>query len=136
MKKMLVLLLVFLMAGLFVGCPEKPNEEEGETIAKEYQGKYEIDNETGGIFIVLTKNKFQFYRETKREGSYAARTDENKLYAKVEYTKGTDGKPKRQEGKYEEWEIGSFKDDVLTLDNYPPNGYTSDKKSDFDKVVE
>jgi len=80
---------VFLMGGLFVGCPDKP-EDEWTIVAERYRGTYEgtwLITGGGGtnrFQIVLSKEKLEFYQYLSNkwhlEQSYKARVSENELY--------------------------------------------------------
>jgi len=96
MKKMLIGgLVVFLMTGLFVGCPndDKNNGETGETgedkIAVEYQGKFSYTAPTRTIFyITLTKDKVVFSKKNTSEPeitghTFSAWTEGDELWAIV-----------------------------------------------------
>jgi hypothetical protein len=118
MKRMLIGgLVVFLMAGLVVGCPtDDKKEESGGKVAKEYQGTY---LHLYGAGVVLTESKFEWRRGLNEpsggvvEHSFPARTDETDLYCVfgTNYPFVTGDKP-------EEIKIGYFEDNKLILDNY------------------
>jgi hypothetical protein len=86
-----MLSLVLSFTSLTVSCPEKPEEKEDdgpETIAKEYQGKFERGTPTSMNYITLTKNKFIISVKDapdpeQIDWTFSAWTIENELWAKV-----------------------------------------------------
>jgi hypothetical protein len=122
MKKMLIGgLVVCLMMGLFVSCPEKPEEEKDdgtETVAAEYQGRYNVtDKNFTNVHYVLTKNKFDQYNSdnaTSPSYSFAARTDGKNLHIMA----NTDKNLWVTTGNIKDVKIGYFEDNKLILTNY------------------
>jgi hypothetical protein len=129
MKKMLIGgLVVCLMMGLFVGCPEKPEEEKDdgtETVAAEYQGRYNVtDKNFTHVHYILTKNKFDQYGADFLTYSFAARTDGKNLHIMAHVT---DKGSWLLSGTLEEHKIGYFEDNKLILTNYMDVNLTDSK---------
>jgi hypothetical protein len=90
MKKMIRLLIVFLLSGLFIGCPDKEPEPLPVVIPPFSYGEESIDEKYRGTFkrtdpgynstMTLTKNSFIDVNNR----NHAARSDEKNIYVYLE----------------------------------------------------
>jgi len=86
MKKMLIGGLVLLMmSGLFVSCPEKPDEDKGNShnglkVAEEYRGDWHLSTSNASIQFQLTSSERIPWVNGHATKGYPAWTVENELW--------------------------------------------------------
>ena len=140
MKKMLIGgLVLMMMAGVFVGCPEKPEEDDGiETVDPQYQGRYNVTTQryTSHYFIV-SKNKIEHWQNTvsglMMNFSFEARTQNNDLYIMAKISPNDPNIWISSGDNLKEQKIGYFEDNKLILNNFhsgvnATNTWTAEKQ--------
>ena len=146
MKKMLIGgLVLMMMAGLFTGCPEKPEEEEesGEDkIAAEYQGKFTRKASGMDFYITLTKDQIIFSQKNGNnpettQDTLTAWTDGNDLWANVKRSYAeqyVDGKPQGYYGEKLDYKLGTFTDQNTISVRHYLNGGGGNTAVNFTRV--